>query len=116
MKREPCRGGTRQSTGWNSARLKQPNELRRPDGARPFRAQDSLLPIPWASARHARFSPGYNIAGLQPSESAYDLSHLGKAFDEVPDKVPDKGQQWLTPLTKRVQRGIGRTCNETTGI
>ena len=25
----------------------------------------------------ARFSPGYNIAGLQPSESAYDLSHVG---------------------------------------
>jgi hypothetical protein len=42
----------------------------------------------------ARFSPGYNIAGLQPSESAYDLSHL----DKVPDEVPDKGQQWLTPL------------------
>jgi hypothetical protein len=32
-----------------------------------------LLPITWASARMARFSPGYNIAGLQPSDSVYDL-------------------------------------------
>ena len=35
----------------------------------------------------ARFSPGYNIVGLQPSESAYDLSHLGKVFDRFPTKA-----------------------------
>ena len=40
----------------------------------------------------ARFSPGYNILGLQPSESAYDLSHVSKAFDEVPDEET-KGKQ-----------------------
>ena len=38
--------------------------------------------ITWASARGARFSPGYTIAGLQPSESAYDLSHVGTVFDK----------------------------------
>jgi hypothetical protein len=42
-------------------------------------------------ARVARFSPGYNIAGLQPSESADDLSHLGKVSTKIPDEVPDKG-------------------------
>ena len=31
----------------------------------------------------ARFSPGYNIAGLQPSEPAYDLSHVSKVFDKA---------------------------------
>ena len=30
----------------------------------------------------ARSSPGYNIAGLQPSEVAYDLSYLAKVSDE----------------------------------
>ena len=35
----------------------------------------------------ARFSPGYNIAGLQPSKFAYDLSDVGKILDEVPDEV-----------------------------
>ena len=35
----------------------------------------------------ARFSPGYNIAGLQPSEPAYDLSHVSKVFDKVLDEV-----------------------------
>src|SRR4030095_15254025 len=72
---------------------------------RPFRAQASLLPITWASARGARFSPGYNIAGLQPFESAYDLSHLGKVFDKVPDEVPDKGQQRLTRQTYTPSEG-----------
>jgi hypothetical protein len=39
----------------------------------PFPGQASSLPITWASARAACFSPGYNIAGLQPSESASEL-------------------------------------------
>jgi hypothetical protein len=30
----------------------------------------------------ARFSPGYNIAGLQPFDPVYDLSHLGKSIVE----------------------------------
>jgi hypothetical protein len=42
---------------------------------------------------------GYNIAGLHPSESAYDLSHLGKFFDKFP-QIPDKGQPrlFLSPI------------------
>ena len=53
-----------------------------------YRAGDFKVPVTWASARRARFSPGYNIAGLQPSESAYDLSHLDKVFDkEFPTKA-----------------------------
>jgi hypothetical protein len=63
------------------------------DGCRPYRARVSCVDFTWACARVARFSPGYNISGLQPSESAYDLSHLGKVFDEVPDKVSDKAFQ-----------------------
>jgi hypothetical protein len=56
----------------------------------PFQGSGLLVTITWASARGARFSPGYNISGLQPSESAYDLSHLGKVFDKVPDKNQQK--------------------------
>jgi len=33
---------------------------------RPYRADDSLMQSTWASARRARSSPGYNIAGFQP--------------------------------------------------
>ena len=33
---------------------------------RPSRAQDSWVQSTWASARQARSSPGFNIAGLQP--------------------------------------------------
>ena len=32
----------------------------------PFRAGDVTGRITWASARGARFSPGFNIAGFQP--------------------------------------------------
>src|SRR4030095_15428527 len=79
------------------------------DGCRPYRAQASWLPITWASARGARFSPGYNIAGLQPSESAYDLSHLGKVLDSCrrssrqrpADAAPLTAYQWGGPGVRR---------------
>ena len=84
MKREPCKG--------------------------PFRAQAFCLPITWASARGARFSPGYNIAGLQPSESAYDLSHLGKVLDKV---TCSPGPPWSKRLSgPREFRCVTRTLED----
>jgi hypothetical protein len=41
----------------------------------PFQGSGLLLPITWASARVARFSPGYNIAGLQPCRASADRAH-----------------------------------------